>query len=314
MWAKVESERFLNPVFRQFYAERDVVLEERRQSYETKPDRMLMTRFLSSAFIAHPYGRPIIGWKDDIDSLPKKAVEEFYSSYYSPQNAVLSIVGDINVEQTKSILKKYFEKIKSGSIERTPVTKEPDQLGERRIYVEFEAEPRLIMGFHKPTIPHIDDYVFDLIDGILSGGRTSRLYKSLVLEKKLATSIFTHNGFPGARYPNLFLINAIPASSSTPEEVEKAIHEELHKLTLEPVTDKELARVKNQLKVNFVLRMQSNSGLAGMLSYYQAVCNNWKYIEKHLEVIDKITPLQITNVAEKYFKTKNRTTAYLVRK
>lgn len=313
LWARIESDRFSNPVFRQFYSERNVVLEEHRQSYETKPGRMLMTQLLASAFTAHPYGRPIIGWKSDIQYLSKKVTEDFFKSRYSLGNAVLSIVGDIQIEETKKVIKKYFEGIPTYPIQETHITREPEQMGERRVSVRFDAEPKVLIGYHKPTIPDFDDYVFDLIDGLLSSGRTSRLYRSLVLDKKIATSVETFNGFPDARYPNLFVIKVFPSHAHSCKEVENAVYDEIEKLKHGQISRKELRKVKNQFKVNFIRRLQSNAGLAGILSYYQAVCNDWRYLEKHLEVIDKITQDDIQMVAQKYLNKKNRTVAYLVK-
>lgn len=313
LWARIESDRFTHPVFRQYYLERDVVLEELRQSYETKPERKLMTQFLAAAFNAHPYGRPIIGWPSDIAYLPQDVCADFFKAHYVPNNAVVSIVGDLNIDETKRIMENYFAAIPARALPEANITVEPEQIGERRIRVMCDAEPAIIIGYHKPTVPEADDYVFDVLDSILSGGRTSRLYKSLVLDKKIAMSVETSNGFPGARYPNLFIIKVLPSQSSTYATVEKAVYEQFESLLLGPITDEELLKVKKQLKTDFLHRLRSNAELAGMLSYYQTVCNDWRYLEKQLEAIDAVTAVDIQTVIRKYCISSNRTVAFLVK-
>ncbi len=313
LWARIESDRFTNPVFRQYYLERDVVLEELRQSYETKPDRQLMTQFLAGAFIAHPYGRPIIGWKSDIERLSLDRCAAFFTRHYALNNAVVAIVGDIQAEAARQIIERYFGLLPAKELPRDPVTTEPEQIGERRIQVRANAEPLMLIGYHKPTLPDSADTVFDLIDGILSAGRTSRLYKSLVLQKKVAVSVATSNGFPGARYPNLFLVKIVPAHRVSYAAVEKALYHELSMLAQKPVPAAELRKVKKQIRSDFLRRMQSNDDLADLLSYYQTVCGDWRYLERNLESIENVTAADITAAAQRYLTAQNRTVAVLVR-
>ena len=313
LWMRLESERFESPVFRQYYGERDVVIEEMRQSYETKPDRLLSTQLLSSAFQAHPYGRPIIGWKSDIQLLPRAVCEDFFKNRYSLANAVVAVVGDIEVEKTRKLFEQYFASIPASHVAEPFVTQEPAQTGERRIEVCFDAEPQVLIGYHKPTVPDREDYVFDLIDALLSNGRTSRLYKSLVLNKKIASSVDASNGFPGARFPNLFIINAVPLKGVDCANLEKAIYAEIDRLSREPITPQELAKVKKQFRADFIRNLNSNKGLSHMLSYYQVVCNDWRYVEKSLDVIEGIKPEEIQAAAKKYLVQRNRTVATLVK-
>jgi predicted Zn-dependent peptidase len=313
LWMRLESDRFEHPVFRQYYAERDVVIEEMRQSYETKPDRLLSTQLLSAAFQAHPYGRPIIGWKSDIQFLPRSVCEEFFKNRYSLANAVIAVVGDIDSEQTKKLFQQYFSHIPARRIDEPYVTQEPEQMGERRIEVRFDAEPQVLIGYHKPTVPERDDYVFDLIDALLSNGRTSRLYTSLVLNKKIASTVSTSNGFPGARFPNLFIIQAVPLKGIACTTLETAIYAEIDKLAKNPIPPQELAKVKKQFRADFIRNLNSNQGLSHMLSYYQVVCNDWRYLEKSLAVIESISSEDIHAVAKKYLVPRNRTVATLVK-
>ena len=220
LWAMLESDRLKNAVLRQFYVEREAVKEERRMRVDSQPGGKLYEQFMAAAFTAHPYGTPIIGWPSDIAMLNRKKAEEFFRVHYAPNNSVMVIVGDINPEKTIKLIEKYFGDIPSQPLPAEVTVREPAQEGERRIEVQYEAEPQMMIGFHKPTIPHFDDYVLDMISAILSDGRTSRFYRNIV-ETGIAVSVNSINGYPGARYNNLFVLNATPRSPNTTEDVEK---------------------------------------------------------------------------------------------
>ena len=313
LWARIESDRMANPVFREFYSERNVVMQERKQTVESNPGRKLMEQFLAAAFMVHPYRRPVLGWTPDMRFLNIDYTKKFFRTYYAPNNTTIAIVGDVSPEETMKIIKHYFGRIPSQNIPVRRVTEEPVQNGERRVKLISDASPRLITGYHKPTLPSFDDCVFDVIDTILSGGRTSRLFKALV-EKGIAVGVNTANGYPGARYPNLFVIFAQPVSPHTCGELEKIIYKELDVLKKEPVRSEELEKAKNQLNAGILREISTNSGLAGMLSYYGAVAGSWQYITDFPDLLEKVTPEDIMAVAEKYFEPRNRTVAELVRK
>lgn len=314
LWARIESDRMMNLVFREFYSERDVIMEERRQSVESDPDGKLMEQFLAAAFQAHPYGRPILGWPSDMSFLNPGYTKDFFSLYHAPNNTVIAIVGDIDPAATMKIVKKYFSNIKRQEIHRPHITEEPPQRGERRVEVSFDANPQMIIGYHKPTLPSFDDYVFDIIESILGQGRTSRFYKILVEEKGLAESVQTANGFPGARYPNLFAIFATPRHPHTAAELEAEIYVEIEKLKKEGVSAKELDITKNRLKADFIRGLASNSGLASKLSYYETLVGDYRYLTNHINVIEKITAEDIIRVAKQYLTKENRTVAAIVKK
>ncbi len=166
IWARIESDRILNPVLREFYSERDVVMEERRRSIDSQPERKLVEHFLATAFLAHPYGRPVIGWPSDIQYLDKRTTEQFFHTFYSPANTVLTVVGDLNPDPALSLIKKYFERIPPQILPPPLRTVEPEQLGERRIQVVADANPQLIIGFHKPNSPHPDDVVCEILESL----------------------------------------------------------------------------------------------------------------------------------------------------
>jgi predicted Zn-dependent peptidase len=311
LWARIESERMRDPVMREFYSERDVVVEERLQSFETNPSRKLSALLLSTAFHAHPYRRPVVGWKGDVDFLRRAEAEEFFRTWYAPNNAVLVAVGDFVSEELMEMIRHYFGPLPAQDLPARRVPTEPPQEGERRAVLEADAEPQVMIGFHKPTLPGPDDYVFDLIDGLLAGSRTSRLYRHLVEEGQLAVSVSTTNGFPGARYPNLFVIRAVPRHPHDAAEVESAVLEQLDLLVREGVTKKEVGRVRKRLRADLLRGLQSNAGLAALLSYFQAAAGDWRYAVTHLDVLEGITPEQIRETAARYLTVSNRTVVRL---
>ncbi len=314
LWARIEADRMTGPVFREFYSERNVVMEERKQRIESEPEGQLYEQFLAAAYIAHPYRRPILGWPADMKFLNLDYMETFFKRYHAPNNTIIAVVGDIVPANTLEIIKKYFGAIPSRHLDPSPITEEPPQKGERRVYIVSDANPQMIIGYHKPTMPDYDDYVFDVIECILSKGRTSRFYKVLVEEKTFAESVHAVNGLPGAKYNNLFAIFAKPRHPHTSAELESAIYEELEILKTKTVPEKELQKVKNQIKADFIRNLNSNSGLANLLSYFEAVTGSYEYITDHIKVIERVTSDDIMRVAKKYLTPDNRTVAKLVYK
>ncbi|MBA5867787.1 MAG: insulinase family protein [Nitrospira sp. CR1.3] len=314
VWAAIEADRMANPVLREFYKERGVVMEERRLRNDDSPNGLLFETFTSAAFRAHPYGVPTIGWESDILSLTPAATAAFFKTYYGPGRATIGIVGDINPKEVIALIENTFGKIPAAPPPPQVVTTEPPQRGERRVEVEFDAEPSLAIGFHKPGLGHPDDYVFDVIDGILTDGLTSRLYTKLVRDNRLAASINSDSNYPGVRAPNLFVLNATPLAPHTTAEVEAAILAELERLKTEPVTAKELEKIINNLDADMVRALRSNSGLASQLSLYQTVAGDWRYVLRSRDRIAAVTPADIQRVATQYFTKSNRTVATLVKK
>jgi predicted Zn-dependent peptidase len=314
LWAAIESDRMANPVLREFYKERGVVMEERRLRNDDSPVGSLYETFTSAAFRAHQYGVPTIGWESDILSLTPAATEAFFKTYYGPGRATIGIVGDIDPKEVMTLIENTFGKIPSSPPPPPIVTVEPPQRGERRVEVEFEAEPSLAMGFHKPGLGHPDDYVFDVIDELLTDGPTSRLYSKLVRESRLAASVSSDANYPGVRSANLFVISATPLAPHSTAEVEAAILAELERLKKEPVSSKELERIINNLDADMVRALRSNSGLASQLALYQTVADDWRYVLKARDKIAAVTPADIQRVAAQYFTKTNRTVATLVRK
>ncbi|HKR79995.1 MAG TPA: pitrilysin family protein [Nitrospira sp.] len=314
LWAAIESDRMARPVLREFYKERGVVMEERRLRNDDSPTGLLYETFTSAAFRAHQYGVPTIGWESDILSLTPAATEAFFKTYYGPGRATIGIVGDIDPKEVVTLIENTFGKIPPAPPPPQIVTIEPPQRGERRVEVEFDAEPALAIGFHKPGLGHPDDYVFDVIDELLTDGPTSRLYTKLVRESRLAASVNSDANYPGVRAPNLFVLSGTPLAPHTAAEVEAAILAELERLKKEPVSTKELERIINNLDADMVRALRSNSGLASQLALYQTVAGDWRYVLKSRDKIAGVTPADIQRVATQYFTKSNRTVATLVKK
>ncbi|NOT23975.1 MAG: insulinase family protein [Nitrospiraceae bacterium] len=314
LWAALEADRMAHPVLREFYKERGVVMEERRLRNDDNPNGLLYETFTSAAFRAHPYGIPTIGWESDILSLTPAATEAFFKTYYGPGNATIAIVGDINPKDVMTLIEQTFGKIPAGPPQPPIVTVEPPQRGERRVEVEFDAEPSVTIGFHKPGLGHPDDYVFDVIDAVLGDGLTSRLYTSLVREKKLAASVNSDSNYPGVRSTNLFVLSATPLAPHTTAEIETAIYAEIERLKTEPVSAKELEKVLNNIDADLVRALRSNGGLASQLALYQTVAGDWRYVVKARDKVAAVTPESIQRVAAEYFTKSNRTVATLVKK
>lgn len=307
LWMMMESDRFGNAVLREFYKEKEVVMEERRLSVESRPVGRLLEEFMGLAYNAHPYGDQVVGHMSDIETLTRAEAEAFFEKYYAPSNLTISIVGDVDPDQVRELAEKYFGRIPSGPKPDPVETVEPPQLGERRVVVEDQAQPFVLIGYHKPDVHHPDDAVFDALTDIVGMGRTSRLYKSLVKEKKIAVYASGFQGMPGNKYPSLFLFYAYPAQGRTNQESEEAIYEEIEKLKNELVSAEELAKAKTRARAGLVRQLSSNSGLAAQLTFYHVITGDWRNLFKQLDKIDKVTAEDIQRVAREYFTTKNRT-------
>lgn len=313
LWMALESDRFRRPVFREFYTERDVVLEERRMRVENNPVGKLYEALFAAAFTAHPYRVPTIGWSSEVTALTAPEARTFFASHYGPENSVLAIVGDVDVDDAFTRVADAFGAIPPRPAPAPNATREPPQEGERRIEVEHDAQPQLVVAYHRPGIEDPDDPVFDVIESLLSSGRRSRLYAELVSARQVAVAASASADEPGARYPSLFVLDAVPRAPHTLEDVESALWEQIERLQREPVSDRELARVVNRLDADLVRSLQSNAGLASQLAYFQTVAGDWRYVLTIRDRVAAVTPKDIQRVASTWFVKSNRTVARLVR-
>jgi predicted Zn-dependent peptidase len=308
LWAYLESERFLHPVMREFYKERDVVYEERRMRTDSSPQGRLIEQFLASAFIAHPYGRPVVGFPSDLRAFSATDAANFYRKYYVPSNIVITLVGDLKASETLPIVEKYFSRIPAGPPPEPLRTKEPPQRAEREVLLHESSQPLYVEGYHRPDFRDPDDAVYDVLSDLLSKGRTSRLYRSLVRDKQIAIAA-EGGSFPGNKYPNLFFFFAAPSEGHTAQEMAKPIHDEIEKLKEHDVSDDELQSVKTRAKADLIRGLADNEGLALQLGGAEARYGDWRELFRQIDRIEKVTKADIRRVANKTFHDENRTVA-----
>ena len=311
MWTWMESERLLRPVFREFYAERDVVFEERRMRTESTPLGKFQESLEALFWESHPYGWPVIGWPSDIPSISKAQADEFYSLYYAPQNITLVLVGDFKVEEAEGLCEKYFGRIPRGK-KRIPevVTSEVAQKVEKRMNAEAEANPQVDILWHSPAAGHPDARALKVLAAVLSG-RSGRLHKSLVLDKKLATTAFAQQ--MSRKYAGIFNVGGESKDTKTPADVENGIYDEINRLKSELVSDRELQKVKNNFAAMAVRRTSSNFHMLLQLIQYEGV-DSWKAINTEIPNILEVEAEDIQRVARKYLIKENRTVATYTRK
>jgi predicted Zn-dependent peptidase len=307
LWAYLESERFLKPVMREFYKERDVVMEERRMRTDSQPIGRLVEQFLAAAFTAHPYGQPGVGWPSDLQSFSASDAVEFYRRYYVPANMTLAVVGDVKATQLMPLLERYFGRLPKVAKPEPLRTVEPPQRAERTVVLRDPAQPFYVEGYHRPDARDPDDAVYDVISDILSSGRTSRLYRALVRDKKIAAAAAGFSGFPGTKYPNLFAFYAVPTPGHTPQEVQAAIREEIEKLKTAEVSDEELEMVKTRARADLIRRLASNQGLALQLATYKARLGDWRELFRQVDALAKVSKADVRRIASQVFVPENRT-------
>ena len=311
LWFALEGDRMAHPVFREFYTERDVVVEERRMRVETSPGGLLYEGHLATAFQVHPYGQPVVGYRADLATLTREEVADYYRRFYGAGNAVVTVVGDVDTDQVRTWAEEYLGPVRRGERPPPVLAKEPEQQGERRIIVRFDAEPQLRIGWHVPSSLHPDAPALSVLTTLLTGGRTSRLHRRLVLEDRLATGVFAGRG-PGQRFPTLFTVSATPRAPHTPAEVETAIYEELERLARDGPTASELERVHNRMEAAAVRRLSSNLGLAFQIAGSEALYGDWRETFRLTEQIQAVDAEDVRRVAAAYLTADNRTVATLL--
>ena len=314
LWMSLESERFLDPVFREFYKEKDVILEERRLRTENSPIGKMIEAFLDAAFTEHPYKRPVIGYDQDIRNLTRKDVQQFFDTHYIPSELTMAVVGDVDPAQVKRLAQTYFGRYKAKPAPLEVTAVEPPQQQTREVTLQLPSQPWYLEGYHRPAVSNPDNVVYDIIASLLSNGRTSRLYKSLVEQKQLALSAQGFSGFPGDKYPNLMLLYALTAPNHTVEEVATALRAQVELLKTEPVSAEELDRVKTQARADLLRSLNSNAGMARSLVEYEVKTGSWRNLFKELEAIAAVTPADIQRVAQATFTPQNRTIGRILSK
>ena len=307
LWFTLESSRFFDPVFRDFYKEKNVVMEERRMRTESRPMGKLIEEFIAITYKAHPYRDPVIGYMSDLEAISKDDAIAFYKKYYVPSNMVIAVVGDVEPKEVQRLAEIYFGRLPMSPKPEPIRTIEPPQNSERRVTLHEQSQRWLLVGYKKGSVSDPDDAVYEAVSDLLSSGRTSRLYKSLVRDSKIAIQAAGFSGFPGQKYPNLFLFYALPSQDHTNEECLAAIDAEINKLKTELVGEEDLKAVKTRARANFIRSLSSNSGLASQFTYNEVIMGDWHEMFKALDKINAVTSEDVKRIANQIFVDNNRT-------
>jgi predicted Zn-dependent peptidase len=309
LWAWLESSRLADTVPREFYKERSVVLEERRMRTDSNPFGRLFEQLAATAYVAHNYGRSGVGWPSELSQITATEAMAFHRKYYVGSNIVVVVVGDVKSAEAMPVLEKYFSKVPGGPKPLEMTTVEPKQFAEKSVVIHDPSQPIYLEAYHRPSYRSPDDAVYDAISDILSNGRVSRLYRSLVRDQQIAAEAAGFNNFPGNKYPNLFTFGAVPLPGHTDAEMAAAIHKEIDKLKTTDVSDAELAMYKTRTRADLLRGLADNQGLANALAAAQTRYGDWRELFNQLDRVDKVTKADIRRVANEMFVASNRTSA-----
>jgi predicted Zn-dependent peptidase len=312
LWALLEGSQMTWPVFRDFYKERDVVIEERRMRTESSPRSRLWEETMQAAFTAHPYRNGIIGYRSDLESFSRGDAETFFRQHYDAANMCLVLVGDVKLEDVKKMVGEYFSEMPPGPKSEPVLTVEPAPKAERFVRVREEAQPLCYAAYYGgPAFTDPEYLAVEALTDILSSGRSSRLYSRLVKEERLATGIFCSSGLPGDKYRNLVFLSATPAPGVSPDSLADAVQRELEAVATHPITDSELQGYRSRAKSQFIRGLHSNRGLASQLAYYQIRTGDWRNLFRWLDQIERLRPEEVTAQAARIFTRERRTLGIL---
>jgi len=303
----LEADRMANLLLlpEDFELEKKIVLEERRQRYDDDPESLMFEEVISVAFKNHSYRKPVIGWIEDIQSITLDDVQNYYNEYYCPNNAFIIVAGDIKQKEVIGQIKEKFENIPSCKI--NPPRKnlyEPEQHGERRVILKKQTHlPMLVMAYKVPAYPQKDSLSLEVLSTIMGEGKSSRLYRKLVIEKALVVDVSTGNS-PLSRDGFLFFIVASLKDVEKIDEVRKIIEEEIDRIKNEQPSEKEIEKAKNQVEASFLFNQDSVFGYALYLGRFE-ILGDWKMIDRYREEIIKVQSEDVQNVTKKYFNFNN---------
>ncbi len=312
LWARLEGDRMTNPVLREFYVERDVVIEERRFG-ESSPTGRLFEDMITGAFVAHPYGTGVIGYAADLERITRQDAWEFFDKHYVASNMNVVVVGDIKVGEVRKLAEKYFSGVRSGEDPLRVRTTEPEHKTQIRMIREEDSQPIYAVGWHIPGRNHPKWYAYELLGDVMATGRSSRMYTRLVKEDQVCSQIFGGVGFPGNKYPNMMVLAGFASSDSDPYQVESVVLEEIKRIVTEGITEEELEKVKTMNKAAFVRSVRSNQGLANQLALYQGMLGDWRRLFRSLDDLESITVEDVQEAARAVLKKENSVVAMIVK-
>ena len=311
LWMAMESERFLNPVLREMYRERNVIVNERLQVLDNNPIMRTIDAMQSTAFSAHPYGISIVGHMSDIKNYSRAAAKDYYNTNYVPSNLTVCVVGDVKTKDIFKMAKKYWSRIPFRPKPEPVATIEPEQQGEKRVNLEDPAQPLIAISYHVPSGTHPDWPALEALTDYLGEGRTSLLYTNLAKEKKIAANVGVMLGWPGNKYPCLMFAFAMPSPDHTNEECEVEMLAEIERMRNELIPAEEVEKIKARAKAGFINGLNSNMGMAMALAGAENDWGDWHELFNELDRINAVTAEDIQRVANTYLVKKNRTVAKL---
>ncbi|MCF8105797.1 MAG: insulinase family protein [Desulfohalobiaceae bacterium] len=314
LWFSLESDRLMQPVFREFYTEKEVVLEERRMRVDSDPTGRMLEELQALAYLAHPYRGPTIGWTTDIMATTRSDLRRFYERQYRPQNLTVAVAGDVDPGQIQELARTYFGPMTKQEASPRIITREPEQRGEREFVHRGPNQPMYIEAYHTVRQLHEDSPALDILSDILTRGRTSRLYRVLVEDRGLAQQVQAFNGFPGDKYPSLFVLYAIPRKGVGLDKLTSALHRELDRIQEQGLTAEELDRAKTRLRADLVRGLKSNLGLARRLARAEAQEGGWRNVFTYLERLQKVDTKKVRQVLADYLVPENRTLGRMLHK
>jgi predicted Zn-dependent peptidase len=276
---------------------------------DSNPEGRLIEQLLATAYVAHNYGRSGVGWPSEVSQITASEAMAFHKKYYVGSNIVISIVGDVKASEAMPLLEKYFSRVPSGPKPLEMTTVEPKQFAEKTLTIKDPSQPIYFEAYHRPDYRSPDDAVYDAISDIMSNGRVSRLYRSLVRDQQIAAVAEGASPFPGDKYPSLFMFAAAPLPGHTPAEMATAIHKEIDKLKSTDVSDAELSMYKTRARADLLRGLADNQGLSNALASYQTRYGDWRELFRQLDHVDKVTKADIRRVANQVFVASNRTSA-----
>ncbi|MEW6600568.1 MAG: pitrilysin family protein, partial [Nitrospirota bacterium] len=310
---EMEADRMRNLIMDKgdFLSERDVVMEERRMRYEDDPQNLLFEEVVSTAFRNNPYRWPVIGWMEDLKNLTRDDLMNYYRKYYVPNNAFIVIAGNVDVNSVMTKIRDEFGAIPKGPEIKKLNLQEPVQRGEKRVFIKKEAElPYVISAYKTPNVLDEDSCALDVLAGVLSGGKSGRIYRSLVDEKRIALSAGAgYSNFN--KYPFLFYLEGTPLPGKNIEEIENALYDEVGKIKDEPPSEREVQKVKNQIEADFIMQQDSVYSQAMLLAEFEML-GDWRLKDRYLEGLRKVTPDDVQRVASKYLVDDQRTVGILI--
>ena len=304
LWARLEGDRLVSPVLREFYTERDVVIEERRFG-ESSPVGRLIDRMLATAFLAHPYGHGVIGYASDLNKITRRDAEEFFKKYYVASNMTVVVVGDVDAGEVRELAQKYFSAVPAGPKPAPVRTEEPPHEEMLRVIREEDSQPTVGMAFMIPGRFHPKWHAYELTGEILASGRSSRLYTRLVKEEQTCSQVFGGTGFPGSKYPNSLILAGFVSSDANPDEVEEAMFDETARLAETGPTPEELEKAKRLMRSNFIRGLTSNEGLAGQLAVYHGMMGDWRLLFREMEMMEAVTTADVQEAAKDVLRRNN---------